>query len=162
MQVLDLIEQNETLARQRWGGIDRELLSQLHELTRQYDFSITRGELQLLGRNWYVTHAGLLRLAQRQHCNGIHTELLTELSDPRAERWVFKATVFKTVRSKGFVGFGDADPSNVSPLVRRAELRVAETRAVNRALRKAYGIGLCPVEELGAGPSGARAERPRA
>jgi hypothetical protein len=47
------------------------------------------------------------------------------------------------------VGFGDADPSNVSPLVRGAEMRVAETRAVNRALRKAYGIGLCSVEELG-------------
>jgi len=34
-------------------------------------------------------------------------------------------------------------------LVRGAELRVAETRAVNRALRKAYGIGLCSIEELG-------------
>jgi hypothetical protein len=29
-------------------------------------------------------------------------------------------------------------------------MRVAETRAVNRALRKAYGIGLCSAEELGA------------
>jgi hypothetical protein len=28
-------------------------------------------------------------------------------------------------------------------------MRVAETRAVNRALRKAYGIGICSVEELG-------------
>ena len=28
-------------------------------------------------------------------------------------------------------------------------MRVAETRAVNRALRKAYGIGLSSVEELG-------------
>ena len=35
-------------------------------------------------------------------------------------------------------------------MVRGAELRIAETRAVNRALRKAYGIGLCSVEELGA------------
>jgi len=26
---------------------------------------------------------------------------------------------------------------------------VAETRAVNRALRKAYGIGICSIEELG-------------
>jgi hypothetical protein len=26
---------------------------------------------------------------------------------------------------------------------------VAETRAVNRALRKAYGIGICSVEEIG-------------
>jgi len=29
-------------------------------------------------------------------------------------------------------------------------MRIAETRAVNRALRKAYGIGTCSVEELGA------------
>jgi hypothetical protein len=64
-------------------------------------------------------------------------------------RWVFKATVYKSPKSRGFVGHGDADPSNVSPLVRGAEMRVAETRAVNRALRKAYGIGLCSVEELG-------------
>jgi acyl CoA:acetate/3-ketoacid CoA transferase alpha subunit len=34
-------------------------------------------------------------------------------------------------------------------MVHGAEMRVAETRAVNRALRKAYGIGLCSVEELG-------------
>jgi hypothetical protein len=37
-------------------------------------------------------------------------------------------------------------------------MRVAETCAVNRALRKAYGIGLCSVEELawiaGSGNSG--------
>jgi hypothetical protein len=31
-------------------------------------------------------------------------------------------------------------------------MRVAETRAVCRALRKAYGIGLCSVEELGWAP----------
>ena len=33
--------------------------------------------------------------------------------------------------------------------MRGSELRIAETRAVNRALRKAYGIGICSVEELG-------------
>jgi hypothetical protein len=32
-------------------------------------------------------------------------------------------------------------------------MRVAETRAVNRALRKAYGIGICSVEELGSSAS---------
>jgi hypothetical protein len=71
------------------------------------------------------------------------------VSDPIASRWVFKATVYKTRSSRGFVGYGDANPSNVSTLVRGAEMRIAETRAVNRALRKAYGIGLCSVEELG-------------
>jgi len=28
-------------------------------------------------------------------------------------------------------------------------MRVVETRAVNRALRKAYGIGICSIEEIG-------------
>jgi len=57
--------------------------------------------------------------------------------------------VFTSANSRGFVGHGDANPSNVSPSVHGAEMRVAETRAVNRALRKAYGIGICSVEELG-------------
>ena len=72
-----------------------------------------------------------------------------QLSDPIAGRWVFRAIAYKSLNSKGFVGYGDADPFNVSALVRGAEMRVAETRAVNRALRKAYGIGICSVEELG-------------
>ena len=29
---------------------------------------------------------------------------------------------------------------------------MAETRAVNRALHKAYGIGICSVEEIGSFP----------
>jgi hypothetical protein len=49
-----------------------------------------------------------------------------------------------TSRSKRFVGYGDADTS-VSFLMRGAEMRIAETRAVSRVLRKAYGIGLCSV-----------------
>jgi hypothetical protein len=57
--------------------------------------------------------------------------------------------VHKSRDSKPFVGYGDADPSNVSIQVHGAEMRIAETRAVNRALRKAYGIGICSVEELG-------------
>jgi len=75
-----------------------------------------------------------------------------QFCDPVIGRWVFKATVFNKPTSRGFVGYGDADPSNVSSLVHGAEMRVAETRAVNRALRKAYGIGLCSVEELGWAP----------
>ena len=39
-------------------------------------------------------------------------------------------------------------------------MRVAETRAVNRALRKAYGIGLCSVEELGWAPRSKAPEPP--
>jgi hypothetical protein len=70
------------------------------------------------------------------------------VSNPKEGRWVFKATVAKS-ETQHFVGYGDADPSNVSVLVHGAEMRVAETRAVNRALRKAYGIGICSIEEIG-------------
>jgi len=74
--------------------------------------------------------------------------LAESVSNPKEARWVFKATVVKS-GTEHFVGYGDADPSNVSLLVHGAEMRVAETRAVNRALRKAYGIGICSVEEIG-------------
>ena len=100
-----------------------------------------------------MTHSGLLRLARRKKCSGIHVEAVDSLCDSAANRFVLKATVFPSKGSSGFVGYGDADPSNVSSLVRGAEMRVAETRAVNRALRKAYGIGICSVEEIGTIPS---------
>ncbi len=103
--------------------------------------------------NWYVTHAGLLRIARRNRCSGMRVRFIRELSDTAAHRFAFQATVFKSKTCQGFVGYGDADPSNVSPLVRGAEMRVAETRAVNRALRKAYGIGICSVEEIGTIPN---------
>jgi hypothetical protein len=74
---------------------------------------------------------------------------VTELTDLASSRFAFRATIFTSPTCKGFVGYGDADPSNVSALVHGAEMRVAETRAVNRALRKAYGIGICSVEEIG-------------
>ncbi len=142
---------NARLAKKYWNGaLDHHQLRALKQLTQEYDFSIARGDLLLLDGHWYVTHAGLLRLARRQGCRGIQTRPLREFCDPGAHKWVFRAIVYSSRGSKGFVGYGDADPSNVSLLVRGAELRVAETRAVNRALRKAYGIGLCSVEEIGA------------
>ena len=131
-----------------WGELPKITFRDLKDLTVKYALSVAGGDLQLLDGRWYVTHAGLLRLAFRRRCGGIRTTAVHRLSDSAANRWVFKATVYRS-GSKGFVGYGDADPSNVSPLVRGAEMRVAETRAVNRALRKAYGIGLCSVEELG-------------
>ena len=103
----------------------------------------------LVNGRWYVTHSGLLRVAKRRRCKGITTELAEGVSNPKESRWVFKATIARSEHDK-FVGYGDADPSNVSFLVQGAEMRVAETRAVNRALRKAYGVGICSVEEIGA------------
>ena len=138
------------LARSIWGPLSRLAVARLKELIGRFGLSVASGELQYLYQGWYVTHAGLLGLARRRRCAGIHVQQVRDYCEPTIGRWVFKATVYRRACSKGFVGYGDADPSNVSATVRGAEMRVAETRAVNRALRKAYGIGLCSVEELGA------------
>src|ERR1039457_1157368 len=154
-----LVRQNLRLVKQLHPSLQRTDLSTLRELTMALRLSVSRGEVLFIDGKWYVTHAGLLRIALRQRCCGIRTVLQERQSDPIASRWVFKATVYKRPGSQGFVGYGDADPSNVSSLVHGAEMRVAETRAVNRALRKAYGIGLCSVEELGCSPRPSGADR---
>lgn len=110
------------------------------------------GDLVAIGGKDYVTHAGLLKIAKQNKCVGITVRPDIRLSRPSLHRWVFRAAVFPRPISKGFVGYGDADPSNVSPEFHGCELRIAETRAVNRALRKAYGIGLCSIEELSSTP----------
>ncbi|MGB9443655.1 MAG: hypothetical protein WBR26_01540 [Candidatus Acidiferrum sp.] len=147
---IDLVRQNLRVVKQLHPTLSKIELMSLSDLTRALHLSVRQGEISYINGKWYVTHAGLLRVALRHRCCGIRTVLQEPQSDPIAGRWVFKATVYKSPGSKGFVGYGDADPSNVSSMVGGAELRIAETRAVNRALRKAYGIGLCSVEELGA------------
>ena len=145
----NLVRQNFRLVKKLYPDLPQGGLRRLRELTQAHLLSVSLGEVLWIDGKWYVTHAGLLSIALRARCFGIRSALQERQSDPLASRWVFRATVFKSRRSKGFVGYGDADPSNTSPLVRGAEMRVAETRAVNRALRKAYGMGLCSVEELG-------------
>src|SRR5208337_5454034 len=153
-------EANRTLLKEnvRWAkgalgnAFEARAKASLQNLTREFGLSVKAGDLQIINSNWYVTHTGLIGLARRKRCSGIHVEAVDSLCDSRANRFVLKATVFPTKGSSGFVGYGDADPSNVSSLVRGAEMRVAETRAVNLALRKAYGIGLCSVEETGTAP----------
>jgi hypothetical protein len=146
---VDLYSQNLRLARTMFSVGKQEILLKSLEHLSAMHFEIGSGDLALLNNYWYVTHTGLLRMAKRKRCSGMEVEAVVNLCDSAAGRYVFKATVYSSRSCRGFVGYGDADPSNVSPLVHGAEMRVAETRAVNRALRKAYGIGICSVEEIG-------------
>jgi hypothetical protein len=143
-----LLRQNLCYARKLYSDLPKQQLLVLRELTATLHLSIFRSELLYFGGKWYVTHSGLLRIAHRRRCAGIDTTIEQNTTHASVGRWVFKATVHKSL-SRHFVGYGDADPSNVSPLVHGAEMRVAETRAVNRALRKAYGVGICSLEEIG-------------
>jgi hypothetical protein len=143
-----LLRENLRSAKKLYGDLSEQQQASLREITAALHLSVRRGELQCINRQWYVNHSGLLRIAQRRRCFGIDTSVESHLTDASSGRWVFRATVRKSP-SKCFSGYGDADPSNVSPLVHGSEMRVAETRAVNRALRKAYGVGICSVEEIG-------------
>lgn len=137
-------------AENKWGPLADGAIASFASLVSTYKLSVVFGDLLYLNNHWHITHTGLLRLAHRRRCVGIRVVPIRAFCDPETDRWAFRATVYRSKVCKGFVGYGDADPSNVSPLVRGAEMRVAETRAVNRALRKAYGIGICSVEEIGA------------
>ena len=150
MRRVNLFGRNLRVARNRWAiGRGHPAIQILKMYSEEYRFSLSTGDLLFLDQNWYVTHAGLLRLSRRRHCHGIEVDAVPELCNTGLSRYAFRATAYTSSACKGFVGYGDADPSNVSPLVHGAEMRVAETRAVNRALRKAYGIGICSVEEIG-------------
>ncbi|GAC1438109.1 MAG: hypothetical protein NVS1B11_33180 [Terriglobales bacterium] len=160
LKMMRLISSNRKLAKERWGEVvNRSKLQGLTDMTRSFHFSIALGDILLLHGSWYVTHTGLIRLSRRRRCVGIEVEVISELCDASSCHWTFKATIYRSQSCKGFVGYGDADPSNVSPLVIGAEMRVAETRAVNRALRKAYGIGLCSFEEITAAGDTAQSSR---
>src|ERR1700733_7750600 len=119
-----LAQRNIRLARRltnrQLGTMGKE---RLRDLTKTFGFSLTLGDVQYLDGGWYITHAGLLRLSRRRRCSGIRVQQVRQHCDPVMGRWVFKATVYPYPRSIGFVGFGDADPSNVSSLVHGAEMR---------------------------------------
>ena len=156
---INTFESNRRIAQRIWGSLSVVARNGLRELTERYKLSVASGDLLLIAGHWYVTHTGLLQLAARKRCVGIQVSPAKEFCDAAAGRWAFRATVYKSRACRGFVGYGDADPSNVSFLVHGAEMRVAETRAVNRALRKAYGIGICSVEEVGSLAEPSRSSR---
>ena len=107
---------NLRLARKRWPGLTRSAMAALKQIIEQHHLSVALGDILYLDSSWYVTHPGLLRLAEQRNCIGVNVEPVQEFCEPTAQRWAFKATVFKSHRCKGFVGYGDADPSNVSRL----------------------------------------------
>ena len=68
----NLVRQNLRLAR-RWklDGLGVIATDQLRDLTVKFGFSLALGDLAYLDRGWYITHAGLVRLASRRRCSGI-------------------------------------------------------------------------------------------
>jgi hypothetical protein len=92
----------------------------------------------------FVLFAGLLAEFHATGGKSIETEE-TPTSTPDEPR--FKAIV-KGERGE-FIGHGDANNANTGKMVSVHKYRMAETRAIARALRWYDNIGLCSLDELG-------------
>ena len=92
----------------------------------------------------YILFSGLLQLAHENGLDSIDTEVVT--GDHLEQSAVIVARV-KGERGS-YTGHGDASPMNVSKMMAPSFLRMAETRAVARALRFYLGIGMTAREEL--------------
>jgi hypothetical protein len=68
---------NARSAQSIWGQLPPTTLESLKLLTNRLALSVVAGDLQLLENRWYVTHSGLLRIAQRRRCSGIKTIIET-------------------------------------------------------------------------------------
>ena len=77
-----LITKNVREARRIWGEMTPQSLQMLRTYTKDFGFSIIAGDLLYLGRGWYVTHSGLIRLARRNRCHGITVGPAREFCDP--------------------------------------------------------------------------------
>jgi hypothetical protein len=97
----------------------------------------------------FIKFPGLMQEAHALGLSSIVTELLTPVTDLTCP--VVKATVTLFTSSgtvKSFTGYGDANEKNVASKVRGALLRMAETRAIARALRFACNISMTAFEEI--------------
>jgi hypothetical protein len=68
----------------------------LEAWSKELKISIESGDVLLIEGKWYVTHSGLLRLALRKKCSGIHVDMTPEFCDPRNSRWACRAIVYKS------------------------------------------------------------------
>lgn len=88
----------------------------------------------------FIKYEGLLDAFHQNGGKSIRTEIISN------QPLIIQATV---EGEKGtYQGIGDADDNNVNKLIVKHKIRMAETRAIARALRWYNNIGMCSVDEL--------------
>ena len=97
----------------------------------------------------YVLFSGLLELSQKEGREGWSTEVVSHNPGDKV------AHIRCTVKGKRgtYTAHGDASPANVSRNILPSYFRMAETRAICRALRFYLGIGMTARDELPPLPS---------
>ncbi len=121
-----------------------QLAHQIRALYAEFGLRPDLGHVIVMGDRPYVTKEGLIYYAQRtKKLAGIEVEIV----ERKQNFCLVKARVL-TKDGGRYEAYGDADANNTNRMVTPHLIRMAETRAVNRALRVAFPIGLCSFEEL--------------
>ncbi len=101
---------------------------------------------EVVGEIEVVAYRGLLEMVHRDGLRSLRTTLLQVPSKENGETAIVLAKI-KTGKGT-FTGIGDANPGNVNARIAPHIIRMAETRAEARAMRKAVNIGVVALEEL--------------
>ncbi len=97
-------------------------------------------------RKEVVTAKGLLHLAHKERLGAIRSRLVQSPTKDNGETAI---VIVRVATQRGsFDGLGDANPRNVNARIAPHFIRMAETRALARALRAALDIGVVAIEEL--------------
>ena len=65
-------------AKSLYEDLPKAALYALTDLIQQHKISEVGGHVRYINGGWYVTHSGLLGIAQRQPCCGIRVQLVAE------------------------------------------------------------------------------------
>lgn len=92
-------------------------------------------------------YAGVLLAAGEAGLISLTTDLIQVPTAENGYLAIVRATA-TFADSRVFCDYGDASPENCAPLVARALIRMASTRAKGRVLRDAIGLGEALAEEI--------------
>ena len=106
-----------------------------------------QGHVIRLNGKEYITHIGLLDKATKAGMQGWETMPVFEWSDPASNHFVVRCRVWDN-DGREFSGIGDANPGNLNSMIASAAPRMAETRAINRALRALINHGGTTADEM--------------
>ena len=113
------------------------------------------GHVIRLNGKEYITHIGLLDKATKAGMQGWETMPVFEWSDPASNHFVVRCRVWDN-DGREFSGIGDANPGNLNSMIASAAPRMAETRAINRALRALINHGGTTADEMPLGGLGSQ------
>ena len=150
---LNLERQNLRLVKQVYPGLTRVNLTLLRELTRTLRLPSRRARFYTLATDGTSRMPGCFE--------SLHADDASEFVRYYRSDKAIPSPVDGFLRLPCTRPVGRKASSATATLIRRTRLLWSaapkcvspKPRAVNRALRKAYGIGLCSVEELGSQPS---------